>query len=89
MVRPQDGLDYYSYVLVYVYYVMVIHHDDERLLIRIDKYFKLNPSSISDPDIYLGSKLNKMRLGDGVWAWKEIPAIYFKESVANVEMYIF
>ena len=54
----------------------------------IDKYFKLKPSSIGDPDIYLGSKLNKMRLENGVWAWANSPESYFKESVANVEKYL-
>ena len=60
MVRPKDGFDYYAYVLIYVDYVMVIHHDAESVLRRIYNYFKLKPSSIGDPDIYLGSKLKKM-----------------------------
>ena len=39
---------------------MVINHDAESVLWRIDNYFKLNPTLIGDPDIYLGSKLKKM-----------------------------
>ena len=54
MVRPEDVFDYYAYVLIYAGDVMVIHHDVESVIWRIDKYFKLNPSSIGDPDIYLG-----------------------------------
>ena len=46
---------------------MVIHHDAESVLRRVDKYFNLNPSYIGDPEIYLGDKLNKMRLENGVW----------------------
>ena len=58
--RPEDGFDYYDYVIIYVYNVMVIYHDAESLLRIMDKHFKLNPISIGDPDIYLGSMLKKM-----------------------------
>ena len=39
---------------------MVIHHDSESEFWRIYKYFKLEPSSIGDPDMFLGAKLKKM-----------------------------
>ena len=51
MVRPEYGFNYYTYVLTYVYYVMVIYQDAEIVLRRIDKYFKLNPSFIGDLNI--------------------------------------
>ena len=41
MVRPEDGFDYYACVLIYVDGVMVIHHDADIVLRKIDKYFKL------------------------------------------------
>ena len=63
MVRPDYGFNYYAYVLKYVDDVMVIHHDVDSVIRRIDKYFKINPSSIVEPDIYLGAKFNKMILG--------------------------
>ena len=62
MMRPEDGFDYYAYVLIYVDYVMVIHNDAESVLRRIDNYFKLKPTLIGDPDIYLGAKLKNMRI---------------------------
>ena len=67
MVRPDDGFNYYVYVLIYVDNVMVIHHDAQSVLRRIDKYFKLNPSSIRYLEIYLEAKLKKMRLENRVW----------------------
>ena len=79
MVRPDDGINYYACVLIYVDDVILIRHDAESLLKRIDKYFKLKPSLIGDPGIYFGDKLKKMRLDNGVWAWANIPARYFKE----------
>ena len=50
--------------------------------------FKINPSSIGDPDIYLEAKLMKIRHENGVWAWANIPERYVKESVANVDNYL-
>ena len=88
MIRPEDGFKYYAYVLIYVDGVMVVHHDAESVLISIGKYFNLNPSSIVVPDIYLGFKLNKIRLDNVVWASANIPARYVKESVANIENYL-
>ena len=55
--------EYYSYILCYVDDVLVVHHDVMTTLMKIDKYFKLKPSSIGDPDIYLGAKLN-VRVAD-------------------------
>ena len=43
---------------------------------------------IGDPEIYLGEKLNRMRLDDGVWAWENSQARYVKELVANIEKYL-
>ena len=37
MVRPEDGFNYYVYVLIYVNDVMVIHNDAKNLPRRIDK----------------------------------------------------
>ena len=73
MLRPKCGFNYYAYVLIYVNDVMDIHHDADSVLRRVDKYFKLKPISIGEPDIYLEEKLKKMRLKNGVWAWVNIP----------------
>ena len=56
-----DGDKYYRYILCYVDAVLVVHHDKMTTLMKIAKYFKLKPSSISDPDIYLGAKLKNTR----------------------------
>ena len=56
-VRPEDGFEYYAYVIIYMDDVMVIHNKAESVFRRIDSYFKLNPSLIGDPGIYLEAKL--------------------------------
>ena len=66
MASPDDGFNYYAYVLIYVDYVIIIHHDVESVIRRIDKYFNIKTSSIFEPDIYLGAKLKKTRLENGV-----------------------
>ena len=88
MVSPYDGFNYYAYIIIYVDGVIIIHHDSKRFLSRIDNYFNPKTSSIGDTYIYVGSKLNKIRLENGVWSWANSPAIYVKESVANVENYL-
>jgi hypothetical protein len=47
-----DGSAYYAYVLLYVDDVMVIHHDAMSVLARLDKYFKMKPGSMGDPNMY-------------------------------------
>ena len=45
--------------------MLVVHHDAMTTLMKIDKYFKLKPPSIGDPDIYLGAKLKYTRAPNG------------------------
>jgi hypothetical protein len=54
MIRPDIGTEYYAYLLTYVDNVLSIAHHASDVLQRIDKYFKLKPGSLGDPDIYLG-----------------------------------
>ena len=88
MVRPRDGLECYGYILLYVDYVMVVHHNALYVLMNIDNYFKLALNLIGDPDIYLSAKLKKTRMDTGVWAWANSPARHVRESVKNVEIYL-
>eukprot|EP00804_Cyclotella_cryptica_P012025 CCRYP_004483-RA/>CCRYP_004483-RA protein AED:0.49 eAED:0.49 QI:0/-1/0/1/-1/1/1/0/77 len=73
-VRPDDGVAYYAYILCYVDDILSIAHNAEDVLHRLDKYFMLKPGSLGDPDIYLGAKLKKMKLSNGVEAWAMSPA---------------
>ena len=88
MVRPDDGHEYYAYILCYVDDVLSIAHDAENVLKPLDKYFELKPGSLGDPDIYLGAKLWKMQLHNGVWAWAMSPTKYVSQAVNNVEKYL-
>ena len=65
---PKNGHEYYSYILCYVDDVLVIHHDVLPILARIDKYSKLKEASVDNPDVYLGAKLKKSKVKNGVTA---------------------
>ena len=83
-----NGFKYYSYILCYVDDIMVIHHEARPILDLIDKYMKLKESSVGDPDIYLGAKLRKMKMPNGVLAWGISPSKYVQEAVKNCEAYL-
>ena len=51
---------------------------------KVDKYFKLKPDSVGEPDIYLVSKVRLIKLENGVWAWELNPSQYVQESCRNV-----
>ena len=52
MTRPDQGIKGYSYILCYVDDTLFIHHESNSMLQCLDKYFKLKPGSLGDPDIY-------------------------------------
>ena len=43
---------------------------------------------IGDPDIYLGAKVKKMRMNNGVTAWVISPSKYVYEAGKNCEKWI-
>ena len=88
MTRPADNVPYYTYILLYVDDCMAISHNAIATLQEIDKFFQMKPGSISDPDVYLGGKLQKIRLPNGVIAWANSSSKYVQEIVANVEKHI-
>ena len=87
-----DGTPYYGYMLLYVDDALCVNHDAEKELYRLDKYFKMKPESIGDPDIYLGGKITKFELTEpneeGQYAWGMSPSKYIRAAMSNVEEYL-
>ena len=54
----------------------------------MDKLFMMMKGSIGDPDIYLGARLRKVQLDNGVFAWGMSPEKYVQEAVRNVEEHL-
>lgn len=88
MVRPSDGHKYYAYILLYVDDCLCIHHDAMGQLVHLDKFFKMKPGSMGDPEFYLGAKVKKMDLANGVQAWALSASKYVQDAVRNVEAYM-
>ena len=88
MTRPQDGFKYYAYALIHTDDILICGHDAVQLLLEVDQYFKMKPDSIGDPDMYLGAKLRKTVLPNGVEAWSFSPRKYVQEAVRNFKLYL-
>ena len=87
-IRPSDNHKYYSYMLLYVDDALCIHHDAQTALEDLDRYFQMKEGSIGDPDLYLGAKLRKVSLPNGVQAWSTSPSKYVQEAVRNVGIHL-
>ncbi len=57
--RSEDNVHYYTYILCYVDDILCIHHNPMTVMNKINGYLPLKPSSVRDPDIYLGAKLKQ------------------------------
>ncbi len=86
--RPEDNVRYYPYILCYVDNILCIHHDPKSVMGEINKYLPLKPSSVGDPDIYLGAKLKETRLPNGVMAWGLSPSKYIIQAVKNCQLHL-
>ena len=84
-----DGSEYWEYVLLYCDDALVISENGEKVLRdEIGKYFELKEESIGSPSIYLGGKMRKVTLDNGVEAWSFGSSQYVKAAVDNVESYL-
>jgi hypothetical protein len=81
-----DGSSYYEYGLYYIDDTLAISVDPKySLLEKFDKYFPMKPDSIAVPDIYLGAKISKAKLPNGVQAWAMSSSKYVQEAIKNGE----
>ena len=59
-----------DYVLLYVDDALVVSENAESILRNeLGRYFELKEESIGPPDHYLGGKVRKVQLENGVYAW--------------------
>jgi hypothetical protein len=65
-----------------------MHHNPMTILDKINGYMLLKPSSVGDPDIYLGAKLCRTRLKNGICAWGLGPSKYVAQAVKNCEKHL-
>jgi hypothetical protein len=72
--RPADNFRYYAHILCYVDDILCVHHGPMSVLNLINGCMPLKPSSVCDPDIYLGTNLKMTRLDNGIWTWGLSPS---------------
>jgi len=84
-----EGEEYYKYVLLYVDNCLVIpDHAESLLQEEIGQHFMLKEESISAPSQYLGSKLRKVTMDNGVGAWAWGSSHYMQAAVKNADKYL-
>ena len=87
--RRKDGTEYYEYVLLCTDDCMVISDNAEEILRNeIGKSFRLKGKSIGDPSKYIGGKLRKVKLDNGIDCWAFRSTQYVHDDVNNVEQYL-
>ncbi len=55
---------------------------------EINGFLPLKPSSVGDPDIYLGAKLKQTRLPNGAMAWGLSPSKYIIQAVKICQLHL-
>ena len=64
-----DGNTYYEYILLYVDDALVVSENAESILCNeLGRYFHLKEESIGTPTVYLGGRVRKVQLENGVLA---------------------
>ena len=67
---------------------MVSENTESILRNELGRYFHLKEESIGPPTIYLGGRVCKVQLENGVWAWSFSSSQYVQSAVKNVEEYV-
>ena len=84
-----DGSKCYDNVLLYVDDALVVSENAESILRNeLGRYFELKEESIGPPDHYLGGKVRKVQLENGVNTWAFSSSQYVQTAVENVEAYL-
>ena len=88
-VIKSDRNTYYEYILIYVDDTLVVSENAESILRNeLGRYFHLKEESIGPPTVYLGGRVRKVQLENGVWAWSISSSQYVGSAIKNVEEYI-
>jgi hypothetical protein len=86
--HPDDGVLYWAYILIYVDDILCVHHDPGSPLAKLDEYFKMKEGSIQVSTFYLGAKLKKTVLPNGVVTWGMSSSKYVQSDFQNVKKYL-
>jgi hypothetical protein len=68
--------------------ILCVHHDPGNPLAKLYEYFKMKEGYIQVPTFYLGAKLKKTGLPNGVVAWGVSSSKYAQYAVHNIQEYL-
>jgi hypothetical protein len=86
--RPDDGILYWAYILIYMDDILCVHHDPGAPLAKLDEYLKMKEGYIQVPTFYLGANPKKTVLSNGVVACGMSSRKYVQSAVQNVQNYL-
>ena len=84
-----NGKSYYEYILLYVDDLLCCSEFPTEAIMEIDKYFPLKKGSVGPPSNYLGGKVGKVQLPNGVEAYSWSMSQYVQSSIESVEKKFF
>jgi hypothetical protein len=70
--------------LIYVDDILCVHHDPGTPLAKLDENFKMKEGSIQVPTFFLGAKLKKTIIPNGVVAWDMSSSKYVQFAVRHL-----
>ena len=79
-----DGFEYYSYILVYVYNILLIMKYTKESMAQIQDTFTVKIYSIEKPKSYLRADINKIYCSDGSYGWNMGAETYVNHSIKNL-----
>jgi Reverse transcriptase (RNA-dependent DNA polymerase) len=84
-----DGFKYWSYILVYTDDILIVDHELKVAMDYYASHYTLKPSSIKEPDTYLGAQVSKHYLSGAENPdkprWAMSSEKYVKQAVADVQ----
>ena len=86
--QKDDGSQYWEYVLLYVDDACISMNPEQVLKNEIGKYFFIKPKSVGPPKLYLGNKVSKVTLANGVDTWSFSSSQYVQNAISNVEEHL-
>ena len=87
-VKPVTNEEYYEYLFVYTDDILALSVDPNSVLQKLNKYFALKSGSIQPPDLYLGAKMRRVVLPNGVKAWAQSSSHYIQTVLKNLEEWL-
>ena len=85
-----DGEKYYEYLLVYTDDILIVSTEPRKVMSGLEAHYRVKPTSIKEPDMYLGSDVGKYTIPDdpGKQYWYMSSHTYVKEAVRNVKKWV-